>query len=833
MNIQNSDNNVSNKKEKSVDLALFNVGYDIIGENIPEELKKINRWVNWKYNDKKSKIPIQLNDKFASSTDPATWTTFQKALDNARVKQIGIGFVVTKDDKISAIDIDHVIKDGEIEPLVQELIDMVNSYTEVSPSGEGIRIFVLGDIPSDLKKTNEFINGKLEFWDTGRYLTVTGHVLKNVPIVDFDYNLLKRYVVSEKKNTAQVRGRAPTYEQIKEMDRLLETMWDQDRPEEEGSHRDTTLEAAALAKQCGVDGDWFSNHMVEFTKSHPCQDGKIHDPKDLQQAVEYVFKKGYSKEIPGFSKKFRRDFISVLKPVKRSNPENERGELIISVCKRAYSGYFKNENTSLTADRIDAKTRFKAITRLGEGIEKGTLYRYDSIYIQDGITYVSVTLEAIRRKMATRFAWILKRYSPPLKIELKELRETLVAGGLSEDDRDWVRARVDALTELLEPVAIILTQHFRNEVVNSIIASNICDVKTMNPKGYIPFRNGLLSLTDWQLKPFTPELFYTYKIEANHLNRHVTLRDAPMFNKYINEVYYPDDIPMILSYYGYSLQPSFPVHKVLFVVGKERIGKGTGGRIMKGLLGKGYGVIELHKILLAERFQFSGLMGKNLYVDSEITRKFRRGTVADWRNFNSLFGGDVISNEEKGHEVMDWVSLAKGMFFGNLPLFFIDNPAAISRILMVVTKDAREGKRIPDLDVKILDAERDEIATLLTQALKGLVARNYVFPGEKTNEETAEIIEKLADPVSNFQEELMEPAENHNEPVVKVYEAFTNFCEAKGIPVMSKQTFTRKMGFTYPKKKVGDRNDRYYAFVGCVLSQSEEENTKTIQVGHG
>ncbi len=250
---------------------------------------------------------------------------------------------------------------------------------------------------------------------------------------------------------------------------------------------------------------------------------------------------------------------------------------------------------------------------------------------------------------------------------------------------------------------------------------------------------------------------------------------------------------------------------------------------------EGYGAIELHKLLTADRFQFTGLLGKNLYTDAEIKRIFKRGTVKDWKSFNNLFGGDEVKLEPKGHEARDWISKGKGIFIGNLPFFNVDNPAAASRMLVAVTRDNRRRARIPDLDRIIYETEKNEIATLLIQVLKGLIAREFIFPGETTPDATEDILDNLADPVANFIEETVIPTEAGEEKVDDLYAKFKEWCDSKGIPVIAKQTFTKKFGWNFPKKKKGTHNNRYYVFTQCALIVGEiEPNSQTsFEVGHG
>jgi primase-polymerase (primpol)-like protein len=61
----------------------------------------------------------------------------------------GIGFVVSKEDDFCGLDLDGCRnpETGAIENWAMEVITAVESYTEVSPSETGIRIFAKAELP--------------------------------------------------------------------------------------------------------------------------------------------------------------------------------------------------------------------------------------------------------------------------------------------------------------------------------------------------------------------------------------------------------------------------------------------------------------------------------------------------------------------------------------------------------------------------------------------------------------------------------------------------------------------------------------------------------------
>ena len=315
----------------------------------------------------------------------------------------------------------------------------------------------------------------------------------------------------------------------------------------------------------------------------------------------------------------------------------------------------------------------------------------------------------------------------------------------------------------------------------------------------------------------------------------MTLRDTPQFTALLNKAFYETDIPMVLSYFGYAFHPDLPVHRVLFILGRERIGKGTCVRVIQGLIPKGSGSISLGRLLTSDRFQFSGIEGKNLLVDSETKRKFRRGTVLDWSTFCNLFGKDVLPVEPKGKEVHDYVSKAKGIFLGNLPFIPVDSPPAVARVLIVETRNERPTRVNPNLDLKIPESESDSIATLLVEILFKLEDRDFVFPGQLTDEATTQILEQLSDPVSNFIDEQVEGSPNETVEVDHVYSIFIDWCQEKGMTPLTRQTFVKKFGQVYQKRKQGPRGQQVYCFVGCHVYDTENvlQTESKLQVGYG
>ncbi len=149
--------------------------------NIPAMLKQRPNWVVWGISGAPPKAPFEPRSLLAGRIVPAkagiasTWGRYHHAGECVRrglARGIGYEF---DGGGIYGVDLDHVLREsGALMPQAREVVDSLASYTEVSPSGTGLHIFVLApgaDITRHRKK-----DGFVEIYGKGRYFTVTGDV---------------------------------------------------------------------------------------------------------------------------------------------------------------------------------------------------------------------------------------------------------------------------------------------------------------------------------------------------------------------------------------------------------------------------------------------------------------------------------------------------------------------------------------------------------------------------------------------------------------------------------------------------------------------------------
>ena len=160
------------------------------GVSIPADLRALPNWVVWRFEPNghghPTKVPYCAAQpaRKADSTDPATWSDFATARKAATLPGIdGIGVVVSGDDPYCGVDLDDCVTGDTVHEAAQRMVERLGSYTEVTPSGIGLRVLVRAVKPGSGCKRKASWGGSVEIYDHARFFTVTGRHLPGTPAV--------------------------------------------------------------------------------------------------------------------------------------------------------------------------------------------------------------------------------------------------------------------------------------------------------------------------------------------------------------------------------------------------------------------------------------------------------------------------------------------------------------------------------------------------------------------------------------------------------------------------------------------------------------------------
>ena len=270
-------------------------------DNIPLLLKQRPNWVCWGIRDAPPKSPFDPASLLAGRPSPAkagvreTWASYQNAVECVRRRLAqGIGYEFDGNG-IYGVDLDHVIDSaGALTPQARDVVGQLASYTEISPSGTGMHIFVHApDAVITRHRKKDFF---LEIYGEGRYFTVTGNAYGGARAIEARTAQLQtihdKYLLpdaAQKVIQLPTPVAASSVEQERflrtglERDKVLRSLWEGERRHGNESADDQAL-MNKLAYWCNADPD----AMTRAFLSSPHYAGKDEPHKKKCLRADYL-----------------------------------------------------------------------------------------------------------------------------------------------------------------------------------------------------------------------------------------------------------------------------------------------------------------------------------------------------------------------------------------------------------------------------------------------------------------------------------------------------------------------------------------------------------------
>lgn len=149
------------------------------------ELKSLDQWVIWRRIPrgarKPAKVPFNPHSPsaMASVTDSSSWGSYELSRSALEERGVGLGFVLTERDPFSVIDLDKCRdpQSGLIAPWARATVQRFESFTEISPSGTGLHIWLKAHLPGGGRR-----QGSIEVYFDRRFIAFTGELLPGSPL---------------------------------------------------------------------------------------------------------------------------------------------------------------------------------------------------------------------------------------------------------------------------------------------------------------------------------------------------------------------------------------------------------------------------------------------------------------------------------------------------------------------------------------------------------------------------------------------------------------------------------------------------------------------------
>lgn len=776
---------------------------DLLLRNVPQCLRARANWVCWRVVEregKPTKLPVcAASGAAASSTDRTTWATFEQALDACRrdSQLAGVGYVFSPDDPFAGIDLDDCIdpETGEAKDWAREILGQLNSYSETSPSGRGVKVIVRAVKSGDRCKTG-YVGGAVEMYDRERFFTVTGARLvgyaADVEERQAQFNAVYAMVFPKPKPVPPPPAKSAALKSVPRTDDEIIKLASENR---KNGAKFTALWA----------GEW---------------QGKHRSASEADSAL--VFRLAfYTKDPAQLDRLFRRSGLMREKWDEQRGKKKYGDATIAKALDKVTEQYDPNHNAD-TSDR--QRSRVKPIY---DGPALGSIDPASGRLIL-ATDRTLPTAEAFTQKFCMHPDGLTLRSYAGQFMGWKHNRYVEVEdGAIGHTLLPWLHG---AVRMVFNPQAgVWVPEDFpanpttMNAALESIRAHTHLPAATASPRWLgaagpdpreiLPCRSSLLHLPTMELIKPTPRFFCVNALEFDH---DPAAPRPTHWETFLSELF-SDDLrswDLLQDWFGYCLTGDTSQHKMLLIVGPKRSGKGTIARVLRQLVGAG-NVSGPTTSGLAGNFGLQPLLGKSLAIvsDARFTGENIQTVV---ERLLCISGEDTLTVDRK-HLPSVTVKLPTRFVFltNELPRLTDASGALAGRFVMLRLTKSFYGRE----DLTLTDKLLAELPGILNWAIAGwqqLRERgHFVQPGSA--QEAMRELEDLASPVGAFVRDWCVVGADQRAWVGDLYAAFGRWCAEDGrSKVISKQMFGRNLLAAVPtiSTRCGSGSIRFYDGIG-------------------
>lgn len=766
---------------------------------VPAELRELCQWVVWRLEEQDgrlTKVPYTVAGGLASSIDPNTWAPFEAAVAAwaADDSLNGIGLVVTNAGPYTGIDLDGCIDDqGRLADEAARIVAELDSYTEVSPSKRGLRIFVRGRKPAGAKCKSKALAGfkGIEVYDHQRYFTVTGQRWPGTPPTVEDRQEALERLCGRLWPPAPPRAPRPvrTGDGFEGDDRaLLDRMFSASNGPairrlfegDTSGHADDD-NAADLA---------LCNHLAFWT-------GRNADRMDRLFRDSGLYRPKWDSPRPGGTYGSNTVQLAIAScqtvyEAPRSRPPPGRGG----------SGDPPDEEELGQPDPLTGRL----ILSQARTLPTARAYLRQHHDHPDGRTLHSYA--------GVPYAWAHNRYAP---VEVGTLMGSLLGwlhGALRRCPRNpdrliafsanptSVKQALDSILAWTHLPADTRSPSWLSEAADRLPASELLACRTVNL--HLPTRTTI---------PATPALFTT---SALNFDYDPDPEPPHRWIAFLEQILGEDveAVTALQEWFGYCLTQDTSQQKILLIVGPPRSGKGTIARVLTELVGAG-NVVGPTTGSLAGSFGLQPLIGKPLAIVSD-ARFSGENTATVIERLLCISGEDTLTIDRKHLPSVSMKLPTRFMVLTNvLPRLHDASSALPRRFVILQLKNSFLGREDPQLTRTLLT----ELPGILKWSLDGLDrlrARGHFVPPASSQEAMSDL-EDLASPVAAFVRECCVVGPAHRAPLQALYTAWTGWCSRGGVThTTTRQTFGRDLQAAEPRITVrrGTSQARFYEGIG-------------------
>ena len=353
-----------------------------------------------------------------------------------------------------------------------------------------------------------------------------------------------------------------------------------------------------------------------------------------------------------------------------------------------------------------------------------------------------------------------------------------------------------------------------------------------HPKHCIAFNNGVYNVITGQMEPHNQDVFNTTVLPYDW-NPTAT---AHRWIQFLDEVFEGDAerIALLQEWFGYMMTPDYSHQKILFMLGPQRCGKGTIGKLLREVIGgENFSGGSLSNF--ADGNYIETLRNKTAIFIGDAEKKI--GPVAIHgviERLKAISGNDEVAfNRKYLSGLSESLPCRITMASNSIPQLFDDSGALAARLMPLPFYRTFYDNE----DTQLADKLRAEIAGIAAWSVEGLRRLRNVgrFTTPTTSARESQTIAEAYSPLNMFIACCIEPNEKGRETSKTLYDAYSRWTVEEGENLLRPKAFTaalndalRGSGARYGSHKFKD-GQRARGFVGVsLIAQTAQNGTRVF-----
>lgn len=726
---------------------------------VPKELINLKQWVVWRYENrpgdpKPAKVPYNPNVKHtkkenwkpeknekgfttpeyfggAMSNNSDTWGTYEsaiKAMESNIFNGLGIMFY----DGLCGIDIDGCIENGSLTDPAIDIINIMDSYSEYSPSGTGLHILFFGKVNSDQKfyKKNSYLG--IEIYDRARFFTFTGRRL----------------------NENKIEERTVQVAQVQ-----LKYMLKKSKPATISNINKVLVSSSSLTDSEVIEKMFKEKNGVKYQKLWNGDYKEFYESQneaDISLCGRLSFYTGADFE--RIDSLFRQSGLYREKWEREDYRNNTLGKVIESTTETYNPNHYRsidNKEVSQEADKRDKDKKFFLVPK--------------NINNPEGELKVNISLLAVYMKEKYK----IKCYKNQFRIFKNNYYAHV------EDMKKIINSEI--------PERYRIPSNIRDvEDLLSMDQDLTMYDKELAPEKYISFANGVLNVETMQFKTHdNPDIKKLTFINQVGYSFDPNPSPCKYVDRFFNEVTNgkQEDINYLYQVLGVLISGYRGFKNIFYFKGEKDSGKSTYLNLAQLLITnpdgtKDYSNIGLKTLTDETSKEFTKIIDKRANISGESPRiKITNDTL-----LKQLSGGDTVAAHAKFKDPIEFVNRAMLIFSGNtVPTFFTSDKSAISeRLLIYQFKNVIPmGRQIKYIERKM---NMSYVLKKAVEQLKIFVDNNQEFILPQEIYDNREKMLTNSDTIYKFYKEKVSESNDTKDRVSNsdLYDAYIDFLVEEG-----------------------------------------------------